>query len=174
MAIMSSAPLQIIVQQVFRDYLYPMDQAKAVAFRRTKKIVAFSALLFWLTALFMPAYHVTRLRLVYGRECFSMGWGMLFMGKMIAFIAWFANIPFVVSVFITAQGKNPNKAGLVLSGVAFAFSLFAGMISDLPLNEGGTLHSVTAEPGMLVWMTGMLILLVGNSWLNKRFPADGR
>lgn len=122
----------------------------------------------------MPAYHVTGLRLVYGQECFSMGWSMLFMGKMIAFIAWFANIPFAVSFFITAQGKNPNKAGLVLSGIAFAFSLFAGRISDLPLNEGGALHPVTAEPGMFVWMTGMLILLVGNSWLNIRFPAGGR
>lgn len=130
---------------------------------KTVKII-FSILppLIWVIALLLPAYTPN----VPGVLCAAMGWSMLVTGNFLAFLAWFANLPFWTGYFLFVIGNQRKKAALILSAGAFVLSLGALTVSEVARNEGGMMDAASPSFGMAVWMSSMLLLALGSFLFN--------
>jgi hypothetical protein len=114
----------------------------------------------WSIALICPAYSDK----TFGVTCFALGWTMLFT-NILAFLAWLANIPFVVAYFMFAvtRRKTTLLVAMILSVFAFIFSFGAFTVSEIMENEGGGKSPVGVYYGTFVWMSSLLLLVIGTT-----------
>lgn len=144
----------------------PPQPKVSTAASAIKITIGILAPLLWFIALALPAYNEK----VYGIFCLVMGWSMIFTGNILAFFAWFSNLPFIISffLFVIGNGRKGKIAAIVLAGVSLALSFGALTVTKVVGNDGGNVFDnddfmKTAYPsyGMFVWMGAYLILLIG-------------
>lgn len=101
-----------------------------------------------------------------GARILALGWSGLFVGQF----AWFANLALLAS-WATLY-RRMRIATLVLSLGALAVSCDTWTLygQRLPTDEGGVNHFMLTAilPGCYVWMSSMVVVLVGVLWPRPR------
>lgn len=141
----------------------PKIATGAIAVKITMGILA---PLLWFIALALPAYN----QHVYGIFCLVMGWSMIFTGNILAFLAWFSNLPFVIGffLFVIGNGRKGKIAAIVLAAVSLVLSFGALTVTKVVGSDNSPdyVHEDFMKPaypsyGMFVWMGAYLLLLIG-------------
>ncbi|HEU4718735.1 MAG TPA: hypothetical protein VFU15_12915 [Bacteroidia bacterium] len=137
----------------------PFSPAKRSPLALIKGICFPLSLVFYLLALMSHAYSDG----TYGITCAAMGWSIILTGNLLAFIAWFSNIPFWTAffMFVISRKKNVHMTAFWLSAVALLFSMGAFAVHEVMENEGGMSHMVEIAGGAYTWMASYAILLTG-------------
>lgn len=128
---------------------------------KIKKVFVYLVPALWVIALFLPAYIFPGGGSMLGIWCFIWG-GVPGTGSIIAWLAWFSNIPFYISYFRFCSSKPIKIFHLILSGLAFIFSLGALTINEMIINEAGGTNPARPSIGAFVWIGSILMLFVGN------------
>lgn len=139
---------------------HPPKQEIPSSARAVKIVFAILAPLLWFIALALPAYNDD----VYGALCLVMGWSMLITGNILAFFAWFSNLPFWIGffMFVIGNGRKGKIAALILAASGLMLSMGALTVSEVALNEGGSMSEAHVSSGMFVWMFAYVLVLVGS------------
>jgi hypothetical protein len=145
----------------------PPPRETAVITRPLKTVFLVCIFIIWALALLLPAYKGSVS--VEGFFCFILGWSMLVMNT-IAFLAWLANLPFFIAFILFAFGKKRTsaKTAFILSVIAFAFSLGALMVFELPTSPHKSSEEVSLYYGTFVWIFSMAFLALV-TFLNMKF-----
>lgn len=82
----------------------------------------------------------------------------IFVGNLLAFGAWTANILFLTALL----RKSKIKIRLYLSGIAVLLGLLAIFVNDLPMHMGSSTSTVTLGTGFYCWIGSLALLFVKN------------
>ncbi|MDQ3110061.1 MAG: hypothetical protein M3R17_09215 [Bacteroidota bacterium] len=109
---------------------------------------------------------------VEGYLCLVLGWAMIVV-NVFGFLDWLANLPFVIALFIFALSRKKPAAivSFVLSFIAFALSLCALLLSDLPISPHSSSGPVSISFGVFAWIFSMATLTL-ITFLNMKFHKE--
>lgn len=156
-----------------------------MAAKTVKITLGIIAPLIWFIALALPAYN----QQVYGVFCLAMGWSMIFTGNILAFFAWFSNLPFFIGffLFVIGNGRKGKIAAIVLASVALVLSFGALTVTRVIGSDDSPdyvredfMKPANPAYGMFVWMASYIVLLVGatvflairNNSKNNQLPPE--
>lgn len=147
--------------QSFPEFIQHQPDPNASTRKLVKWICGGAAALFWIVALFLPAYSDG----TPGVLCVLFGWSMLLSGNTLAFIAWFGNLPFWIGYFMFIFGKRKAifLVAILMGSCAFLFSFGALTVSEVAQNEGGSMTDVSPAAATYVWMISGVLLIAGSA-----------
>lgn len=148
-------------------YIYTMEsELKRDNSRNVRLIFGIAIPLIWTAALFFPAYSDG----TPGLMCFVMGWTMLFSGNLVAFGAWFSNLPFWISYFLLMFGRRSGAytAALILAAIALMLSFGALSVTEVMQNEAGFVKTVHPSLSVYVWLLANILLTTGVVIIRKK------
>lgn len=133
--------------------IYPDWQGR----RATKSIFSAIAGGLWLVALALPAYTDD----TPGIGALIFGWMLLFDGSTLGFIAWLANIPFAVGIFMFMIGRRSGviQGAMILAIIAMVFSFGAFTVEEVPTYGGSS--DVSPYLGCYTWAIANMVLMIG-------------
>jgi hypothetical protein len=118
----------------------------------------------YLIASVLPAYTGESQGSKYqGSMCLFFGW-LSILYNYLMFLAWFANIPFFISILMYWYNKSKTTM-IILLILAIGLGALAFTVKKILINEAGTETTVSIGLAVYFWLASFIILLVGALFL---------
>lgn len=119
-----------------------------------------ASLIAYLVACVLPAYTGESQGTKYnGVMCLFFGWMGIFYNYLM-FLAWLANIPFFIGLFMFWYDKSKTIM-IILLIISVVLGSLAFTVKKILVNEAGHETQVTMGLGVYLWLASFIILLIG-------------
>jgi hypothetical protein len=146
----------------------PSDKPGAIGSRLG---VLAASLILYLIACALPALYLAgdRTQTMRGVEVLALGWQGLLIGQF----AWFANGPWLISLFLVWFRRPLTAAVLAFLAFALAQDTWRLFGQEIPADEGGVnqFYLERLGPGAYLWMASIALVVVGALVIRLRSGA---